>query len=75
MVSLPSRERELKLLLLGGYLAKIVSLPSRERELKLDLARKSHHQLESLPSRERELKHYDEPPSKGHPTVAPFTGA
>ena len=55
-LSLPSRERELKLLNFTSSAGIMMSLPSRERELKLPLPHPPAVRPASLPSRERELK-------------------
>ena len=56
LVSLPSRERELKLSknLFSAFF--VSSLPSRERELKPRIQAMPETAPASLPSRERELK-------------------
>ena len=56
--SLPSRERELKLLAGQVSVSGGKSLPSRERELKLESTISLRLKVWSLPSRERELKHH-----------------
>ena len=74
-MSLPSRERGLKLLPEGIGLGALQSLPSRERGLKLVLAQ-SHQVLDqSLPSRERGLKLNRTAQATDKNGVAPFTGA
>ena len=55
-LSLPSRERVLKLCQSYQVVHPILSLPSRERVLKQSLASTHHHPHKSLPSRERVLK-------------------
>ena len=56
-MSLPSRERELKLKPQFFTVQGIASLPSRERELKHSKPDNYNGGKASLPSRERELKH------------------
>ena len=55
-LSLPSRERGLKLTVVGTVTKVVGSLPSRERGLKLNYAESLANQGVSLPSRERGLK-------------------
>ena len=74
-VSLPTRERELKL----GHDALRVhllrSLPTRERELKRRHRRDARHARGSLPTRERELKRVYTRIEGDVGRVAPYTGA
>ena len=74
-VSLPTRERELKLLRLAALPPLAESLPTRERELKHGKSRMAGMVLGSLPTRERELKPFKVDLDIGEGGVAPYTGA
>ena len=74
-LSLPSRERGLKLRLEEWKKQPQRSLPSRERGLKPIILRTSSGNGSSLPSRERGLKLYDVPVTLQRSFVAPFAGA
>ena len=74
-MSLPTRERELKLALEGQVLSGEGSLPTRERELKLLAGGVRRRRCGSLPTRERELKRRDLLGRQMHRHVAPYTGA
>ena len=74
-MSLPSRERELKLRTGREKAKNIKSLPSRERELKRESAVVDFKSDWSLPSRERELKPLLQFVRDILLLVAPFTGA
>ena len=54
--SLPTRERELKHLIINTCFRACLSLPTRERELKLLGLAYEEGKRASLPTRERELK-------------------
>ena len=74
-MSLPTRERELKL---GGASLCVddgQSLPTRERELKLHLQPPELLCKESLPTRERELKRLLDHAVFEDADVAPHAGA
>ena len=55
-MSLPTRERELKLRFDVDVVLVAQSLPTRERELKLEARLEAPQSVLSLPTRERELK-------------------
>ena len=65
VLSLPSRERGLKLVLLAGDPGQVPSLPSRERGLKSVVAACVRVVVLSLPSRERGLKSCGGPGAQG----------
>ena len=75
LVSLPSRERGLKLGNVREKLAGGQSLPSRERGLKPARQSAPLGAAWSLPSRERGLKRHGFYRFAGRKQVAPFTGA
>ena len=74
-MSLPSRERVLKLCRLAHIPASKASLPSRERVLKLNEDIVMSQTKKSLPSRERVLKHATPENHTLLEQVAPFAGA
>ena len=57
IMSLPTRERELKLENSNEMRKEIMSLPTRERELKPRMGGRRTPATASLPTRERDLKH------------------
>ena len=74
-MSLPSRERGLKLQSRQSHRVFSGSLPSRERGLKSQLEGFRVGPNVSLPSRERGLKFEPDTHVVTHAVVAPFTGA
>ena len=75
MLSLPSRERELKPDATQKFNVEPSSLPSRERELKQAVEVDGDVVAVSLPSRERELKPLLRPQLPYRRRVAPLAGA
>ena len=74
-MSLPTRERELKLRTRRPGAAVFSSLPTRERELKRVRLRRRGRDCKSLPTRERELKLVLAFHRRLKHGVAPYTGA
>ena len=74
-LSLPSRERGLKLTGDENSADQMASLPSRERGLKLSSCGAIPTASRSLPSRERGLKYSERFESRRGRYVAPFAGA
>ena len=74
-VSLPSRERGLKLSQLQTDYNEVLSLPSRERGLKYACYNFVQVLYWSLPSRERGLKYHDRTTIRKSNIVAPLAGA
>ena len=74
-MSLPTRERGLKLPMGELLIEALESLPTRERGLKHVIRRIGEHHVGSLPTRERGLKlAFRKSVHKDH-EVAPYTGA
>ena len=74
-MSLPTRERELKLKVNKIQSVVGTSLPTRERELKPPAVGDEAVDGVSLPTRERELKRRPWRQRHGWPRVAPHAGA
>ena len=75
VLSLPTRERGLKLAGLSDIKKKIESLPTRERGLKPVQTNDTISIFRSLPTRERGLKRKKKEILKSEILVAPYTGA